>query len=67
MSLIIADKNNWLRSSANFTKLLFLIGLFTVFAAILSSRQNGSKEESLYGNSSSNDFNNTLVLKKVMN
>ena len=41
------------------------IGLFTVFAAILFSRQSGSKYESLYGNSAPNIFNNILVLKSL--
>ena len=43
----------------------FPIDVFTVFAAILFSRQSGSKYESLYGNSASNISNNILALKKV--
>ena len=43
----------------------FQIGLSTVSAATLVSRQSGSKQESLYGNSASNIFNNSLVLKKL--
>ena len=44
-----------------------LIGLVTVFDAILTIRQTPEKLQSLYENLMPNDFRRTAVLKKNMN
>ena len=42
---------------------VIIIGLITVFNAILTSRQTGLKLQCLYGNPMSNNFHKTLLLK----
>ena len=43
------------------------IGLVMVLEAILTSRQPLEKLQCLYGNLMSNNFRNTVVLKRIMN
>ena len=43
------------------------IGLVTVLEAILTSRQPRDKLQCLYQNLMSNNFRNTVVLKRIMN
>ena len=40
-----------------------IIGLITVFEAILTGRQTGLKQQCLYGNPMSNNFHKTSLLK----
>ena len=65
MMIIIITLFNTVKITDKIILIIVIVGLVTVFDAILTSRQMCEKLQCLYENLMSNNFHKTAVLKKI--